>query len=447
MFRLKKGTVLLAIGLMFFLSGCGLIGAFDRSDAGKETAKNTEQEKTEPKKEKPADYLNPVKDNLEWILYEPAGKFAGSNFNKQKVVAELSKTSLDAEEKDNYYKLVELMGEDYGKYADLYKNFDTKAPKPTPKPKIDSATGQIVPGKLNVEILLDASGSMGQQIDSNTKMELAKQAINNFLSGMPSNVNVSLRVYGHKGSSGEADKVESCQSTEVVYPLKNYNSSSFQSALQQVQPSGWTPLAKAIQQAQQDLKSQTDALNIVYVVSDGIETCGGDPVAAAKALNKSDIKGIINIIGFNVDDAGQEALRKIADAGEGKYSTVETEKDLKQYFKNEKERLNNAWEIWYNYNRSKAEDSYDRRYEEIKKAYEEFYALIEEEYDRMYDVCDSTPGCGSETRSIIYKRSSLLKKFAYDEYSDIKKELYDHMSQAKKEYYEIYKEEKRKINN
>src|SRR5699024_2463307 len=41
--------------------------------------------------------------------------------------------------------------------------------------------------------------------------------------------------------------------------------------------------------------------NLVYVVSDGIETCDGNPVEVAESLSDSEIHPIVNVIGFGVD--------------------------------------------------------------------------------------------------------------------------------------------------
>ena len=84
--------------------------------------------------------------------------------------------------------------------------------------------------------------------------------------------------------------------------------------------------------------------NIVYVVSDGIETCGGDPVKAAKDLHESDIQAVVNIIGFDVDNEGQRALKKVAEAGGGKYATVNTGEDLREHLEEEYRSLREAWE-------------------------------------------------------------------------------------------------------
>ncbi|PMB17844.1 hypothetical protein CEN45_21660, partial [Fischerella thermalis CCMEE 5198] len=175
----------------------------------------------------------------------------------------------------------------------------------------DIATGvDFTPEKLNVAILLDASGSMAAEVPGGVKMDLAKEAVQSFASNLPEEANVSLRVYGHKGSNSQQDKAVSCESNEVIYEADTYEDDRFQKALDTVKPTGWTPIAAAIKSARKDLDAKAEkARNLVYVVSDGEETCGGDPVKEAKALNESDIQAMVNIIGFDVDDKGQRELK------------------------------------------------------------------------------------------------------------------------------------------
>lgn len=178
--------------------------------------------------------------------------------------------------------------------------------------------------KTNVVILMDASGSMKAEIGGESRMSLAKQAIEDFTGQLSDDVNVSLFAYGHKGAGTEADKQLSCSSIEELYPLSTYDEGSFQKAMDSFGASGWTPLAGAMEKAHDYLSSydKEHFRNIVYIVSDGVETCDGDPVAAAKKLHDSDIEAKVNIIGFDVDDEGQNQLKTVAEAGGGEYATV-----------------------------------------------------------------------------------------------------------------------------
>ncbi|MFS0575735.1 VWA domain-containing protein [Sporosarcina sp. 179-K 3D1 HS] len=178
--------------------------------------------------------------------------------------------------------------------------------------------------KTNVVILMDASGSMKAELAGVSRMKLAKEAIEKFTEELDDEVHVSLLAYGHKGTGNQSDQQLSCTTIDAVYPLSPYNQTDFQGALNSFQASGWTPLAGAIEEANKILEpyGNGEYRNIVYIVSDGIETCGGDPVAAAKQLNESNIEAKVNIIGFDVDDEGQNQLKQVAEAGGGKYATV-----------------------------------------------------------------------------------------------------------------------------
>ncbi|KQL45162.1 hypothetical protein AN963_28120 [Brevibacillus choshinensis] len=200
---------------------------------------------------------------------------------------------------------------------------------------------------FNVEIILDASGSMGEKIGEKTKMELAKEAIKEFAESLPEEAKVSLRVYGHLGSGSDADKQRSCSSSEIVYPLQTYHAKKLNEALGLFEPSGWTSIAYSLQKAQEDLSAfpADKNTNVIYLVSDGIETCGGDPVEVAKKLSESDIMPLLNVIGFDVDAQGQKQLKEIAQASEGLYANVTNRDQFRQELERAKE-IAEKWEQW-----------------------------------------------------------------------------------------------------
>ena len=184
--------------------------------------------------------------------------------------------------------------------------------------------------KLNVLVLMDASGSMKGEIAGQTKMELAKAAIAKFVEQVPDDANVALIAYGHVGSSADTDKAASCSSVESIYPLSTYQAENFAGSLNSFQAKGWTPLAGALNKAGDILQAypSEEYANLVYMVSDGVETCEGDPIAAAKQLQSQNIKAKVNIIGFNVDNEGQQQLKQVADSGGGEYVMVDDPAEL-----------------------------------------------------------------------------------------------------------------------
>lgn len=199
----------------------------------------------------------------------------------------------------------------------------------------------------NIEIILDASGSMANYIGNETRMELAKKAIRDFVAKIPEEANVSLRVYGHEGTGSEADKAASCAAIDEVYKRGSYNQSGFEEALNTFEPAGWTPVAGALESAKASftgLDSETNT-NFIYLVSDGIETCGGDPVAVARSFAESAISPIINVIGFNADAETQQQLKDVAEAAAGIFSNVTNGDQLTEQFEQSEKVLEN-WKAW-----------------------------------------------------------------------------------------------------
>ncbi|MBN8193509.1 VWA domain-containing protein [Bacillus sp. NTK074B] len=202
---------------------------------------------------------------------------------------------------------------------------------------------------INVALLIDSSGSMKAEVDGESKMSLAKESLDRLAKELPESVNVSLIAFGHKGTGSDADKDMSCKAVEALYPLQPYDRSAFSQSLSTFNPKGWTPLASSIELANEQLSSQSDenTENFIYVVSDGIETCDGDPVKAAQKVKNDNTNVNINIIGFDVDTEADEQLKRVAEAGGGDYSSVKTKQQLSEIENVWKEAINkNTWRWW-----------------------------------------------------------------------------------------------------
>ncbi|WP_336250197.1 vWA domain-containing protein [Stomatohabitans albus] len=177
---------------------------------------------------------------------------------------------------------------------------------------------------VNIEIVLDASGSMAANIDGRTMMDIAKESITNVVNQLPPHAKVGLRVFGHRGTNKKAGKAESCAANELVAPIASNNSAQVADALGSIQPTGWTSIAQSIAMGSEDLTHQSAEkdLNILYIVTDGIETCDGDPVGIAQQVKAANTNVVMGIIGFNVDANQDKELRAIAESGGGYYANA-----------------------------------------------------------------------------------------------------------------------------
>ena len=351
---------------MFILSGCK-----DSENTEKDTTDEVESEEVnaeqdgeelekddENSEEKQDDSsialedLDPIPTDVEGLANQSPGVFAGVNslFDLENEIKEqmdilgpMSDNPTDEEYEKYVRYFYSLVAEDYPNPEDMIKKWEFSS---FGNPDLPDERFHFKEN-YNVEIILDSSGSMANPAGSGTRMDVAKESINSFLSEVPEEANVSLRVYGHKGSSADSDKELSCGSIEQVYGFDTYNESEFQNALNQFESSGWTPLADALKESQEALSEydSSNHTNLIYVVSDGIETCDGDPVAVAKELSDSNAQPIINIIGFQTDAEAQQQLEEMAEVTGGIFASANNEEELQEEFKRAEE-IMEAWKRW-----------------------------------------------------------------------------------------------------
>ena len=176
-----------------------------------------------------------------------------------------------------------------------------------------------------VEIVVDASRSMWGQIGGRSKMEIAKSILEEVTYWFPDDLDLALRAYGHTSASEQ----KNCADSSLLVPFADGNREAIRYAIAGLQPTGQTPIAYALEQAGRDFGS-ADSDRAVVLVSDGIESCGGDPVAAAFALRAQDI--VVHLIGFGLGssaDADAASLQAVASASGGRYVTAGSAEELK----------------------------------------------------------------------------------------------------------------------
>ena len=196
-----------------------------------------------------------------------------------------------------------------------------------PEPELVVSSESKTPKPDYAILLLDASSSMLSSVDNHPKIDIAKNAVKRFANTLGSDSNISLIVYGHGGTQSNSDKQLSCSTIDEVVPMAPFKEEPFSQAVNGVEAKGWTPLAAAIKKAHQ-LSMNYDGNIIIYIVSDGKETCDGDPIKEASEFVKNEETRHVNIIGFDVDQEAENQLKAVADAGNGEYISADTIEDL-----------------------------------------------------------------------------------------------------------------------
>jgi hypothetical protein len=111
--------------------------------------------------------------------------------------------------------------------------------------------------------------------------------------------------------------------------LEPFETEGFRRAVAGIEPKllSQTPLADAILAAGEDL-ADVEGRRMVVLVTDGEESCGGDPEAAIRSLRDREI-ATVNIIGFALQDSAvKEQFARWAELGGGTYLDTATGEEL-----------------------------------------------------------------------------------------------------------------------
>ena len=178
-----------------------------------------------------------------------------------------------------------------------------------------SKLGRPAATRKNLEIILDASGSMKTALGKKTRWTTAHDVLRQVLSTLPGDFNVGLRIYGHREGSRSP---KTCTDSELVVPIQKLDQQAILGAAEAVKPKGETPLVYSVLQSPADLKAVGGGT--VIVITDGEESCKGDPVKAAAQLKASGLDITLNIVGFTVTGAHvQKQLAGFAQATGGHF--------------------------------------------------------------------------------------------------------------------------------
>ncbi len=183
----------------------------------------------------------------------------------------------------------------------------------------------------NILFLVDSSQSMKEKISvgfesgKEPKMEAAKRVLQEAISKIPGDVNIGLRVFGNGFTGFDTD----CQQSALLVPIGKNNRRAIIESARGMLPFGLTPLTFGLMQAENDLR-YVHGPKTVILISDGAETCGGDPCAYIDRLSRMGVKMKVDIVGLGLrrDREAVDQLNCIAQKSGGKYYDANTSADL-----------------------------------------------------------------------------------------------------------------------
>ena len=175
-------------------------------------------------------------------------------------------------------------------------------------------------------LVLDSSGSMKERVGGQTKIAIAKAALNTVVGKLPPSALVGLRVYG--ATVFDKSDAGACTDSQLVVPIGNQNRDALRAEIGKYKPYGETPISHSLKEAAADLGGE--GRRTILLVSDGEETCDVDPCVTAEALADQGIDLKIDVIGLAVRGRARDQLRCIADRGDGTYYDADSREEIEE---------------------------------------------------------------------------------------------------------------------
>lgn len=173
--------------------------------------------------------------------------------------------------------------------------------------------------KQQIMIVLDGSNSMWGKIGEKHKIELARSSIRTLVGEANNNIAFGLIAYGHR-------KKSSCQYIKTLSEPAAIPRDQLIQTAESIMPRGKSPVSDALRTAAKQLENDQGLTGRILLVSDGVESCGGDPCKTAQQLVESNPNLQIDVIGFNPDKEAQ--LECIAENGKGAFVLANDTKRL-----------------------------------------------------------------------------------------------------------------------
>jgi len=167
-----------------------------------------------------------------------------------------------------------------------------------------------------VLFVLDTSGSMKGE-----KIEMAKSVLLEMLKHRPKNTEIVLRVFNQNAERKEV----CCHDSELLLDFSDHDVDVFKKILEGIRVFGRTPLARTIENCFYDF-FEREKENVIIVITDGQDTCGGDPCGKAAYLRNYGI--VIHVIALDVEMPYRKGLMCIPESTGGEYFDVFNQPEL-----------------------------------------------------------------------------------------------------------------------
>lgn len=170
-------------------------------------------------------------------------------------------------------------------------------------------------------LVIDESGSMWAQLpEGRSRIEVAREVLSDYLTDRDPTQPLGVIAYGH-------NRKGDCADIEVIAPVAPNDGAALAARLRGLMPQGKTPLAEALRLAGQSIPRTAEEADIV-LITDGLESCGGDPCAVAAELRSQGIPVRAHVVGFGLTEGEIQQIACVAETTGGQVLLAQSGDDL-----------------------------------------------------------------------------------------------------------------------
>jgi len=191
---------------------------------------------------------------------------------------------------------------------------------------------QIIDATTNINIILDASGSMAAPFNntSASKFDIVRSALlDNIYDVIQRNKefprNIGIRAFG----SEKKTQFNDCNDATQLIPISDPILGNIKETLEKIQPQGMSPIGHALQSAISDFPKESDAEQLIVLIADGSDSCQKNTCELVEQLKHIHKKLMINVVAFDVTPLERDTLECIANKGDGRFFMARDEMELR----------------------------------------------------------------------------------------------------------------------
>ena len=168
--------------------------------------------------------------------------------------------------------------------------------------------------RQQMEIILDASGSMWGQVNQEAKIGVAKRVLIDLVEQLKGreDLELAIRVYGHQSPREQRD----CKDSKLELPFAPPDPQAVRALTERIKAKGYTPIAYSLLQAKKDFGSGELKRSIV-LITDGLESCEGDPCRVARELAAKGLEVKLHVVGFDLKEQQLQKLKCLVEPSSG----------------------------------------------------------------------------------------------------------------------------------